>query len=58
MMATYKNLGGELVFPTLTDSKGDVLVVAPGDTFEAPAGLLVDGVELVKTVKPKNEETE
>ena len=57
-MATYKNLGGELVFPTLTDSKGDVLVVAPGDTFEAPAGLLVDGVELVKTVKPKNEETE
>ena len=57
-MATYKNLGGELVFPTLTDSKGNVLVVASGDTFEAPAGLIVDGFELTKTVKTKNEETE
>ena len=53
-MATYKNLGGELVFPTLTDSKGNVLVVASGDTFEAPAGLTVAGIELVKT---KNEDT-
>lgn len=57
-MATYKNLGGELVFPTLTDSKGNVLIVASGDTFEAPAGLLVGGIELVKTAKTKNEETE
>jgi ribosomal protein L1 len=57
-MATYKNLGGELVFPTLTDSKGNVLVVASGETFEALAGLKVAGVELVTTAKTKNEETE
>lgn len=54
-MATYKNNGGELVFPTLTDGDGNVLVVAPGSTFEAPDGLTVDGVVPVKAPKKETE---
>lgn len=57
-MATYKNNGGELVFPTLTDLDNNVLVVASGATFEAPEGLVIDGVELIKTPKSKSEVTE
>lgn len=46
-MATYKNNGGDLVFPTLMDADGNVLVVAAGETFTAPDGLIVDGVSPV-----------
>ena len=49
-MASYKNNGGELVFPTLFDSLGNVLVVDSGASFEAPDGLVIDGVENVSTV--------
>jgi hypothetical protein len=50
-MATYKNNGAELVFPTLTDPDGNVLVVAPGATFEAPDKLDVAGVVAVSAPK-------
>jgi hypothetical protein len=49
-MATYKNNGGELVFPSLFDADGNVLVVASGATFEAIEGLVIDGVENVSVV--------
>lgn len=54
-MATYKNNGGELVFPTLFDNDGNVLTVSAGATFDGPEGLQVDGVELTKPGKPKSE---
>ena len=57
-MATYKNNGGELVFPTLFDAKGNVLIVAPGETFDAPDGLQIVGVELAKPGKAKVVESE
>jgi hypothetical protein len=50
-MASYKNNGGDLVFPTLMDADGNVLTVLSGETFEAPDGLTVAGVEVVKNSK-------
>ena len=57
-MATYKNNGGELVLPTLFNADGNVLVVAPGETFDAPDGLVIAGVELAKSGKAKAVEPE
>jgi hypothetical protein len=53
IVATYKNNGGEMVFPFLFDKAGNVLVVQAGDTFDAPDGLIVDGIEPVKAGKSK-----
>lgn len=49
-MASYKNNGGELVFPALFDANGDVLVVKAGASFVGPDGLVIDGVESVSVV--------
>lgn len=48
-MANYINKGSDLVFPTLTDADGNVLLVLNGDTFTAPDGLVVDGIEIAST---------
>jgi len=59
-MAKYVFKGeGSLTFPTLKDADGNVLVVSKGDVFEAPAGLVVDGVETTdaKLSKSKVAET-
>lgn len=47
-MASYKNEGADLEFPTLRDKDGNVLVVPAGAVFEAPEGLSLDGVVAVK----------
>lgn len=57
-MATYKNNGGELVFPFLTDADGNVLVVEAGSTFTAPDGLLVDSVSVVTTKTKTTDNTD
>jgi len=45
-MATYIYKGeNALTFPTLKDADGNVLVVSKGDVFDAPEGLVADGVE-------------
>ena len=46
-MATYINKGGEVVFPTLFDADGNVLLVRNGATFTGPDGITVDGIEIV-----------
>ena len=46
-MADYLNNGGDVVFPTLLDADGNVLLVLHGDTFTAPDGLVVDSVSVV-----------
>lgn len=44
-MATFTYNGvADLVFPTLRDADGNVLVVKTGDTFEGPDDLVADGV--------------
>ena len=46
-MASYiYNGDADLVFPTLFDANGNVLVVKPGDTFDGPDGLSADGVSV------------
>ena len=54
-MASYINKGGVIEFPSLQDSNGNVLVVKSGETFEAPEGLNVDGIEPVKIAKAKGD---
>jgi hypothetical protein len=47
-MATYKNDGEQtLIFPSLLDADGNVLVVEAGATFDAPDDLTAVGVSLV-----------
>jgi hypothetical protein len=52
-MATYKYSGSEMVFPSLFDKDGNVLVVKDGDTFDGPDGLTNEGLSIVggKTAK-------
>ena len=60
-MAKYVFKGeGSLTFPTLKDADGNVLVVNKGDVFEAPTGLVADGVETsdAKLGKSKVAETD
>lgn len=60
-MAKYVFKGeGSLTFPTLKNADGNVLVVSKGDVFEAPTGLVADGVETsdAKLGKSKVAETD
>jgi hypothetical protein len=50
-MASYRNDGPELEFPTLRNADGGVLVVPAGAVFEGPEGLVLDGVTPVKGKK-------
>ena len=51
-MATYKNNGEQtLIFPSLQDADGNVLVVNAGDTFDGPEDLSAVGVSLAKPSK-------
>jgi len=49
-MAQYQNNTGEdLIFPSLFDDNGNVLVATAGSTFTAPDGLVLDGISVVTT---------
>jgi hypothetical protein len=53
-MATYKNNGEQtLIFPSLLDADGNVLVVEAGQSFDGPDDLSAVGVSLAgsKSVK-------
>jgi hypothetical protein len=54
-MASYINNGAAIEFPFLKDTDGNVLVVKAGETFDAPEGLVVAGIEPVKAAKAKGE---
>jgi hypothetical protein len=46
-MATYKNItAAAVIFPTLKDANGNVLVVEAGATFEGPDGLTNSEIQL------------
>jgi hypothetical protein len=46
-MATYKYDGADtLVFPSLFDANGAVLVVNQGDKFDAPDGIVGNGISV------------
>jgi hypothetical protein len=54
-MATYKYDGADtLIFPSLLDDIGAVLVVNAGDKFDAPDGIVGNGISVVggKVSKP------
>ena len=53
-MAIYvNNTASAVTFPSLTDADGNVLVAEAGATFEAPDGLIVDGISSAPAKKGK-----